>query len=83
MAHSAARVLYVAHKSWNKMDVRMKYRLSGSGADIDTDVIAVGSMYWVNDRFCGIDKRKERGSFRLGSVKPTRDMPPGSDERMA
>ena len=71
MAYPAARVLYVPNEAWNKMEVQMKHRLPGSGADIDTDVIAVGSMYWVNDRFCGIAKREERGLLHFGCVKPT------------
>jgi len=57
MAYTATRVIHIAHESWNKMDMQVEHRLSGRGANIDADVIAVGPMTLVDDRSCRIYQR--------------------------
>jgi hypothetical protein len=54
MTHAAARVIHIAHESRNEVDMQVKHRLPCGSPAIDADVVAVGPMTLVNERFCGI-----------------------------
>jgi len=69
MTHTAARVLHIAHKSWNNVEVQVEHRLPRCRADIDADVVAVGMVTLVDDRFCRIDHRQKGGLLRFSRIK--------------
>jgi len=52
MTHTTARLIHIAHESWNNMDVQVEHRLPGRRADIDANVVAVGPVALVDNRFC-------------------------------
>lgn len=83
MTHTTARLIYVAHESWNNVNVQVEHRLPGRRADIDANIVAVGAVTLVDDGFCRIYHRQKGRLLRFSRIKQTRHMSSRNNERVS
>lgn len=69
MSHAASRILRVAFVSGDEVAVEMKDGLSGIGAAVHPNVVAVGVMGGGNDGFGLFDDLREVFLLFFGEVK--------------
>ncbi len=68
-AHAALGIFHVAAIAWDDVDVDVRDRLSGSRADVDTDIIAVGFKLLVELPLHAVNQLPDSCLFRRGSVE--------------
>jgi hypothetical protein len=85
MADAAAWVRHVTEIARDHMDVDMRNRLAGGGTGVEADVVAVWLRVEaeVEEVFCFLHQRHERGLFVVGGIEPCLHDPAGSDENVA
>ena len=79
-ADAAARVSYVTGIARDKVDVNVHARLTTRGSDVDTDIVAIGSMLFGNDGLGSIEKRKNGRFFLRRHVEKICDVTARNDQ---
>ena len=83
MSDAAARIGYIAAVAWDQVDVEVGDGLTGSGPDVDADVVSIGLVLGFDMGFSDFQGTGERLLFFTRSVEPSGDMPHGDDQQMA
>ena len=79
VSHSSPGVFHITGIAGNNMAMEMKDGLSGSGAAIHTDIIAIGLMGGLNDSFGRIDEQGQFNFFCFGEGEIIRTNSIGND----
>ena len=69
--------------SRDEVDVHVRHGLAGSGAIVDPDVVAVGTVLLGNQFFCPVKKRQQRSALKFSHLKERADMALGNDQAVS
>ncbi len=79
VSHASPGVIHITGIAGNNMAMEMEDGLSGSGAAIHTDIIAIGLVGGLNDSFGRIDEYSQFNFFCFGEGEIIRTNSLGND----
>ncbi len=83
VSDAAARVGDITAVAWDQVDVEVGDGLTGSGSDVDPDVVALGFVLGFDMGFGDFQGTCERLLFFTRGIEPGSDMPSRDDQQMA
>jgi len=81
-AHATFWVFHIAPVPWNHMDVDVRHRLTCCRANIDTDVVTIRLVLFIDDGFHFIDQRPDSRFFFCRRLKVLSDVPAHDNQAM-
>ena len=83
MSDAAARIGDIAAVAWDEVDVEVGDGLTGSGPDVDADVVSIGLVLGFDMGFGDFQGTRECLLLFTRGIEPSGDMPSGDDQQMA
>ena len=83
VSDTAARIRDITAVAWDEVDVQVGDGLTGSGPDVDADVVALGLVLGFDMGFGDFQGTCECLLFFTRGIEPGGDMPSRDDQQMA